>query len=71
MTHLHIVLRQFSDHGIVINPSKCEFGVPQIKFLGHLVDSRGIRPLPDKVEALCSFPCPSTQRKRHEFFWTH
>ena len=59
--HLHTVLKQFSDHGIVINPSKCEFGVPQITFLGHLVDSHGIRPLPDKVEALRSFPRPSTQ----------
>ena len=68
VTHLHTVLRWFSDHGIVTNPSKCEFGVPQITFLGHLIDSRRIRPLPDKVEALRSFPRHSTQRKLHEFF---
>ena len=67
MTHLHMVLRRFSEHGIVINPNKCEFGVPEITFLGHLVNSHGIRPLPDKVEALRSFPRPSTPRKLREF----
>uniref|UniRef100_A0A1X7V6A1 Integrase catalytic domain-containing protein n=1 Tax=Amphimedon queenslandica TaxID=400682 RepID=A0A1X7V6A1_AMPQE len=60
--HLHAVLKQFSDHGVVVNPGKCEFGVPQITFLGHLVNCHGIRPLPEKVEALRSFPRPSTQR---------
>ena len=53
----------FSEHGIVIKPSKCEFGVSQLTFLGHLVDQHSIHPLPDKVEALCAFPRPTTQRK--------
>ena len=47
LLHLHAVLKRFSDHGVVINPGKCEFGVPQITFLGHLVNCHGIRPLPD------------------------
>lgn len=67
LLHLHAVLKRFSDHGVVINPGKCEFGVPQITFLGHLVNCHGIRPLPDKVEALRSFPRPNTQRKLREF----
>ena len=65
--HLQAVLQRFSEHGIVIKPSKCEFGVSQLTFLGHLVDKHSICPLPDKVEALCAFPHPTTQRKLHEF----
>uniref|UniRef100_A0A1X7UXV9 Reverse transcriptase domain-containing protein n=1 Tax=Amphimedon queenslandica TaxID=400682 RepID=A0A1X7UXV9_AMPQE len=61
--NLHTVYKRFSDHGVVINPGKCELGVPQITFLGHLVNCHGICPLPDKVEAFRSFPRPSTQRK--------
>ena len=67
LSHLREVLTQFTKHGIVINPAKCEFGVPQITFLGHLVDSRGIRPLPEKVEVLRSFPRPRHQRQLREF----
>ena len=65
--HLRAVLGRFSEHGIVINPSKCEFGVPQLTFLGHTVDQHGIRPLPSKVETLCAFLRPTTQRKLREF----
>ena len=54
--HLQAVLQRFSEHGIVIKPSKCEFGVSQLMFLGHLVDQHGIHPIPDKVEALRAFP---------------
>ena len=30
-------------------------------FLGHTVDSEGIRPLPEKVDAIKMFPLPSSK----------
>ena len=66
-THLRLVLQRLGDHGIVINPRKCEFGVPTLQFLGHQVDSTGIRPLDDKVKAIRDFPQPNSQRKLREF----
>ena len=66
-THLRLVLQRLSDHGIVINPRKCEFGVPTLQFLGHQVDSTGICPLNNKVKAIRHFPHPNSQRKRCEF----
>nr|VZI30326.1 unnamed protein product [Spirometra erinaceieuropaei] len=39
--------------GAVINPSKCELGVPSLEFLGHQVDSEG--PLELTGEALAAF----------------
>ena len=68
VTHLHTVLRQFSDIVLLLIQANVSFGVSQITFLGHLVDSHGICPLLDKVEAPSSFPRPSTQRKLREFF---
>ena len=65
--HLRQVLERLSEHGIVINPSKCEFGVKELDFLGHHVDSHGIRPLADKVQAVRDFPQPVTIRKLREF----
>ena len=65
--HIRAVLQRFNDHGIVINPDKCQFGASELIFLGHLVSKDGIRPLPEKVEALHNFPRPSSQRKLREF----
>ena len=61
--HLRLVLERFQKHGIVINPSKCKFGVQDLEFLGYKVDKDGIRPLEERVSALKSFPQPTTKHK--------
>ena len=65
--HLRLVFERLNDHGIQINPAKCDFGLQELDFLGHRVSSQGIRPLPEKVQALQSFPLPTTSRKLREF----
>ena len=65
--HLHQVFQRFRDYGIIINPAKCELGVPSLHFLGHVVDKDGIHPLPSKVAVIQEFPRPTTQRKLREF----
>ena len=65
--HLRSVFERLQDHGVVINPAKCELGVTQLQFLGHQIDSQGIRPLEDKVRVVREFPQPTTQRKLREF----
>uniref|UniRef100_A0A1X7UAF9 Reverse transcriptase/retrotransposon-derived protein RNase H-like domain-containing protein n=1 Tax=Amphimedon queenslandica TaxID=400682 RepID=A0A1X7UAF9_AMPQE len=59
--------QRFNDHGIVINPTKCQFGVSELVFLRHIVNKDGIRPLPEKIEALRTYPRPTTQQKLREF----
>ena len=61
--HLRLVLERLSEHGLLINPAKCVFGVEQLDFLGHRVDSQGIRPLEEKVQVICEFPQPATQSR--------
>ena len=56
-----------SEHGIIINPSKCRFGVSELEFLGHTVSSQGIRPSDTKVKAITDFPMPTSLRKIREF----
>uniref|UniRef100_A0A1X7UWY9 RNA-directed DNA polymerase n=1 Tax=Amphimedon queenslandica TaxID=400682 RepID=A0A1X7UWY9_AMPQE len=67
LEHVKAVLQRFNDHGILINPSKCKFGVSELVFFGHIVNKNGIRPLPEKIEALRTYPRPTTQRKLREF----
>ena len=65
--HLRQVFERFQQFGVVINPTKCEFGVSSIQFLGHLVTTEGVTPLPDKVQSLLDYPPPKSQTKVREF----
>ena len=65
--HLKQVFDRFKDYGVVINPSKCQLGVPSLQFLGHIVNKDGISPLESRVSAVRDFPLPKSQRKLREF----
>ncbi|KRX55185.1 Retrovirus-related Pol polyprotein from transposon [Trichinella sp. T9] len=52
------VLQRLKAHGIQVNKDKSILAVPSLPFLGHTVDANGIRPLPDKVQAVKAFPAP-------------
>ncbi|KAK9885262.1 hypothetical protein WA026_010760 [Henosepilachna vigintioctopunctata] len=66
-THLEILFQRLKDYGIVLNPSKCVFGQPSVKFLGYLVSSNGTQPLPEKVEAIRNFPKPDNAKQLRRF----
>ena len=42
-----------------LNPAKCAFGVLAGKFLGFIVNHRGIEANPDKIKAVLDMPSPS------------
>ena len=48
-------LRQFN---LKIEPDKCEFFKTGLSYLGHVVTGEGVKPDPEKVKALTSFPTP-------------
>ncbi|BHF83927.1 hypothetical protein SprV_0902707600 [Sparganum proliferum] len=65
--HLALVFDRLDKFGVVINPSKCVLGVPSLEFLGHQVDSEGLRSLPSKVDAVRNFPPPTSKRQLQRF----
>ncbi len=67
LNNLRTLFDRLSKHGLVLNPDKCKFGLPSIDFLGHKVNSKGIVPLPGKVEAIRQFPRPATIKGLQEF----
>ncbi|XP_052888447.1 uncharacterized protein K02A2.6-like [Anopheles moucheti] len=52
-------LNRIQDYGFTIRVEKCFFNKKQIKYLGHIIDSNGIRPDPAKIEAIVNLPPPS------------
>ena len=61
------VFRRLRDNHLSINLGKCEFGKTEIRFLGHLVNAEGIRPLPEKVEVIKQFPKPKVAQELKRF----
>jgi hypothetical protein len=59
MDHLRQVFAVLQENALQINPAKCIFAAPSLSFLGHQVDSSGIKPLKRHVQALMDFPPPS------------
>ena len=58
-SRLQEVLRRIQCSGLTINKEKCFFSLPEVKFLGQVIDSEGIRPDPDKVSAIRQVPEPT------------
>lgn len=65
--HVRIVFERLRENGLVINLSKCRFAQPQVEFLGYLVSSDGILPLPDRVDTIRRFELPSTVKQLRRF----
>uniref|UniRef100_A0A669CFS1 Gypsy retrotransposon integrase-like protein 1 n=1 Tax=Oreochromis niloticus TaxID=8128 RepID=A0A669CFS1_ORENI len=66
-SHLHQVFQRLAAHGLIVNPSKCQFGLPVLDFLGHRISADGVVPLPDKVRAVSAFPRPASVKALQEF----
>lgn len=66
-THIKIVFQRLSENGLAINIAKSEFKVTELTFLGHKVTSDGLFPLRDKIEAVQSFPRPTSKRQLRRF----
>ena len=65
--NLFEVLRRIQDYGFRLRLEKCSFAQKKIEFLGHVVDSAGIRPDPAKVEMLKAIPAPTNVQQLQAF----
>ena len=56
--HLHETFETLRANRMRLNPEKCVFGVTGGKCLGFLVDERGIKANPDKIQAIFAMKSP-------------
>jgi len=55
---LEQVLERLAKAGLRVKKPKCIFMAPSVAYLGHVIDAKGIHPLPDKVKAIQQAPTP-------------
>ena len=46
---------------------KCQFLKKELKYLGHLITGDGVKPNPDKIDAIRRYPIPQTKREIKSF----
>ena len=59
IAHLSEAFQILRNYNMKLNPSKCAFGVSARKFLGFIVNQRGIEANPDKIKVVLDMPSPS------------
>ena len=58
IAHLSEAFQILRNYNMKLNPAKCAFGVSVGKFLGFIVNHRGIEANPDKIKAVLDMPSP-------------
>lgn len=62
MSHLRAVFTRLCKAGLKLKPSKCQFFKNSLEFLGFVVTSKGVKPVPAKVEAIEKMKTPENLR---------
>ena len=55
------VFKRLESANFKIKLEKCEFLKREIKYLGHIITDQGVKPNPEKIEAVSKFPIPKTR----------
>nr|GEX15197.1 putative reverse transcriptase domain-containing protein [Tanacetum cinerariifolium] len=65
--HLKAILELLKEEKLYAKFSKCEFWIPNVQFLGHVIDSRGIHVDPTKIESIKDWASPKTPTEIRQF----
>ena len=63
---LDSVFLKLPSAGFTINAHKCPLCGPEIKFLGYIISDCTLRPDPQIIEAILSYPTPKNEKKTQE-----
>ena len=58
LQNLDKVLSKLEAAGLKLNKAKCSFLMPQVEYLGHIIDKQGLHPTEKKVKAIKEAPQP-------------
>ncbi|GJT25091.1 putative reverse transcriptase domain-containing protein [Tanacetum coccineum] len=65
--HLKAILELLKKEQLYAKFSKCEFWIPKVQFLSHVIDSKGIHVDPAKIECIKDWASPKTPTEIRQF----
>ena len=54
------VLSILEEHSLYAKMSKCEFGMKEMLYLGHIISEKGVQVDMEKIRAIRDWPTPKT-----------
>ena len=60
LKHLNEVLSIMEEQSLFAKQSKCEFGMTEILYLGHVVSKYGVQVHQEKIQAILDWPPPKS-----------
>ena len=61
------VFQRLKERGLTVNPDKCEFRIPRITIMGHVLSEKGIGPTEEKVKAVSEAREPESASEVRSF----
>ena len=67
LADLRSVFRRLETAGLTVNVEKCQLMREEMKYLGHIVSSGGLKPDPEKIAAIQLYPVPTCLKELERF----
>ena len=67
LEHLETVFSCLREARLKMKQSKCDFFKKEIHYLGHLISTEGISPLPNKLDCIQHMPAPKNTKEIKQF----
>ena len=64
---LEKVLLRLSTVNLRVHAEKCNFGTPEVEYLGYTISRKGVKPQTKKIQAILNLKPPSTVREVRRF----
>lgn len=61
------VLARIREKGLILNRQKCQIGLGEIEFMGHMISTQGIGPTKERVRAIVNATPPKTSSEVRSF----
>ena len=63
LDHIKQVFEELRSAHLSMKPSKCHFFTKEIQYLGHILSTKGIKPLPSKTQAIKNMHLPKMPKQ--------
>ena len=67
LSNLEEVFARLEKHGFRLKKGKCQFLANSVEYLGHQIDSEGVKGMPSKIEAIVKAPEPTNVQELRSF----
>ncbi|KAJ4815745.1 polyprotein [Rhynchospora pubera] len=65
--HLATTLHLLRQHKLFAKKEKCQFGMTELEYLGHIISHKGVATDPSKITAMLNWPIPTSLKELRGF----